>query len=143
MTTVVDPLGTPSVTYNRSGTSIVSVIGGATSGSTGSTGIGNDANPIPRVSQTTVALVTTSFGPTHNILVRLPDDAEVGDVVEVYRNISSTEGPMVFPNVGEAISLHPASTGTNNAASTIVNDNSGLVFRKVSSTLWMPIGAAA
>lgn len=143
MTTIVDPLGTPSVTYNRFGTAIVTVSGAATSGSIASTGVGNDANPIPRVCQTTIAMVTTSSGPTHNILVRLPDDAEVGDVVEVYRNIGSTESPMVFPNVGEAISLHPASTGTNNAASTIVNDNSGLVFRKVSSTLWMPIGAAA
>lgn len=147
MTTVVDPLGSPSVVYNRSGTAIVGLSGGATATSAAGSGIGDDANPIVRVSQTTAALVLTSFGPTHNCLARLPDDAEIGDVVEVYQDpASSASSVQVFPNIGEAIGNNPVSTGTNHSAGVTLSPNSagligGICFRKVSSGLWLPIGA--
>jgi hypothetical protein len=147
MTTVVDPLGSPSMIYNRSGTAIVAMAGGATATSAAGSGIGDDANPIPRVCQTTVAMVLTSFGPTHNALARLPEDAEIGDVVEVYQDpASSASSPKIFPNTGEAIGNNPVSTGTNSNAGVTISPNSaglvgGVLFRKVSSTQWMPIGA--
>jgi hypothetical protein len=88
-------------------------------------------------------MVLTSFGPTHNIVVRLPTDAEIGDVVEVYRDPASpSDAPFVFPNVGESIGDKPVSDGSNVTAGVGVSTLSGVVFRKVSSTLWMPIGAA-
>jgi hypothetical protein len=143
MTTVVDPLGSPSVTYNMSGTAIVSVVGGPKAGGGP---IGDDAVPIPRVCQTTVALVVSGFSGALFGLVRLPEDAEVGDLVEVYQDPVSTESYLqVFPNIGESIGggySRPASTGTNSAAGCAVDGvHGGAAFRKVSSTLWMPIGA--
>jgi hypothetical protein len=143
MTTVVDPLGTPSVTFNRSGTTIVSVAGGQTAGSTRG-GSGDEANPIPRVCETTVvmALGTTGPGGTHNILFRLPDDAEIGDVVEVYLDPASTDGSAIlFPNVGEAIGNRPVSSGSNTDTGISVPATTRSVLRKVSASLWMPIGA--
>jgi hypothetical protein len=140
MTTVVDPLGTPTVIYNRSGTAIVTMMGGtAFNGAAG-----NDAPPITRVSQVTVVLVETSVVPGvgYNIYARLPADAEIGDVVEVYAPPPQATNPRVFPNVGESIVPRPVSTGTNYAAGCDVDFvRGGIAFRKVSSTLWMPIGA--
>jgi len=134
MTTTVDPLGTPSVIYNRGGTAIVEV------SPSGSAGTGNAATPIPRVSQLTVALVSTSAG--HNDVL-LPDDAEIGDAVEVYTLWDGSSVPArVFPNVGEAIGNLATSVGTNLNASLGVG-STGMVFRKVSSVLWVPIGGAA
>jgi len=149
MTTVVDPLGTPSVTFNRSGTAIVSVLGG-THPSDIRGGVGDEGNPIPRVCQTTVVMgvVSHSGGPpptSFDMVLRLPDDAEIGDVVEVYVDPVSTEGSVyIFPNVGERIGSKPVSTGTNPDSGILATGNGGgLIFRKVSSVLWMSVGAAA
>jgi len=147
MTTVVDPLGTPVPIYNRSGAAIISMVGGATSGSTVGSGVGDDASPIARVSQATIVLVITSVVDSHHlVLVRLPDDADIGDVAEVYKDpTSGPSNPIVFPNVGEAIGTLPASTGSNSEAGIQLPSGAALVggifFRKVSSILWMPIGA--
>ena len=141
MTTVIDPLGTPSPVYNRSGTVILAVTPGATSGSTQGSAIGNNGTPIPSVAQETVVTVATSFSSgAWNTVVLLPSAAEIGDVVEVYTipDVSFAQA-VVFPNVGESIAALPASTGTNDAAGIGTGTTSGIRLRKVSSTLWMPI----
>ena len=135
MTTVVDPSGTPVPVYNRSGTTIVTVNGGPTVSSTAGSAIGDDGTPIPSVSQTTIVLaVSAPYDGHHNIVFRLPADAEIGDVVEVYR--FSGENPVVFPNAGEAIGSLAASTGTNTGVGVSAASAS---FRKISSTQWMPL----
>lgn len=136
MTTIVDPVGTPSAIYNRSGTAVVSFAPAAID--TSVSPIGDTATEIPRVSQTTIALVTAA---SDAFTVRLPTDAEVGDVVEVYYIPDSTSpGPavVVFPPTGEQIAAKAVSTGTNNAAS--VSAGFGSIFRKVTSAVWMYIG---
>jgi hypothetical protein len=145
MTTIIDPTGTPTIVYNRSGTTIVSLLGGLTPNKTGGfSPIGNEGVDIPRLSETTVLLATTNTvfdGPNvsgRNEVFRLPSGADVGDIVEIYLvSNDSGSGPMIFPQIGEQILPKPVSDGTNPAA--VSNASSECRFRKISSTTWVVI----
>jgi len=118
MTTVVDPSGSPVVIFNRSGTAIVTVTAGGTSQGT--------ATAIPRVCGITVA-VATYGAMTSNL--RLPDDAEVGDCVEVHM-----EGD------GPAVQVYPESGATINGNS--ANTSVGMlhaIFRKTAAATWFAL----
>ncbi len=151
MTTVVDPVGTPTIIYNRSGTTIVSLTGGFSS--VGVPPVGNDGVDIPHFSQTTILLATADIVHDgggvnvsgYNAVFRLPS-AEIGDVVEAYL-VDGGAGPAIFPQIGERIftigTPHGAvSTGTNvSAVSDIGPTASGCRYRKISSDTWLVIGS--
>lgn len=153
MTTVLNPSGTPTITYNRSGTTIVSLIGGSTllQNPTPYVPVGNDGVDIPRLSEVTVLLatVTTNHDGSGNksgwnSVFRLPPDADIGDVVEAYLvSTDGADGPTFFPQTGEEI-LPPGvvSDGTNNSAASTValGPHGGCRFLKVSSSTWVVIG---
>lgn len=143
MTTVIDPTGTPTIVYNRSGTTIVSLLGGFRASATDP--IGNDGVDIPRLSETTVLLATTTT--VHdggsisgwNMVFRLPI-ADIGDVVEAYLVSNDGAGsPVIFPQIGEAILPNPVSDGTNASARIAVDTTVGSRLRKISSTTWVVI----
>lgn len=113
MTTVVDPLGTPAPTYNRSGITIVAVNGGPTMTPT----------PIPHVSGHTVALVTFSAG---NDKVELPSSAEIGDFVEVCPS-AALGGDAFLPGGDSFFNIGGNSSSVN----------APVFFRKVGATLWI------
>lgn len=115
MTTVVDPGGTPVLVYNRSGTTIVEVVGGST------------PTPIPHVSCWTVALVTNTVG---NDKVELPSNAEIGDVVEVYPIAGGPDGEVALPS-GDSFFTYGGSSS--------LPPEAGVIFRKVTSTKWAAI----
>lgn len=143
MTTVIDPLGSPTLVFNRSGTGIVMVDGNSYSGPAP---IGNDGAPIPRVSGVTVAVLRNMALPAAGYIYRLPDDAEVGDVIELYNDRSPTlpgEYPnTVFPAIGESISVRAVSTGTNvsSVAAISIPFGRGARLRKATSTAWYSVG---
>jgi hypothetical protein len=142
MTTVVDPTGTPAIVYNRSGTTIATVVGGTTS--TPSFPIGNEGIDIPRLSETTVVLGNTVPNSGNDVVFRLPTDAEIGDIVEVYYLGGGSQTPWVFPQVGDQIiPSSESSTGTNSAAGFNIGQPFGSRFRKVSSSTWVAIGTPA
>lgn len=124
MTTVLDPLGTPSPSYNRSGTTIIGLVGG-THGS---------PTPIPLVSGITIVIVTPDV--SNNNTVELPIGADVGDVVEVYPETQGTggKGYNAVPPSGETVG-----GGAVTGASGIF----GVILRKVSSTDWRGITSAS
>lgn len=112
MTTVVDPGGTPIPVYNKSGTTIVTVVG-STSGS---------PTVIPTFSGWTVAVTTSGSGDAY----RLPATADIGDVVELHA--ADTNAQDLYAPSGETI-RGQASIGLSSLG------NSG-IFRKFSSTQW-------
>lgn len=115
MTTVVDPLGTPVIIYNRSGVAIVEI-----------EAANSPVEVVPRVCGHMVVLVTTTQSSSH---VQLPSDAEIGDVVEVHLvNETHVKVFMDTPS-GESIIF----TGE-------VHHGTGCLFRKLSSTLWGRVG---
>jgi hypothetical protein len=150
MTTIIDPTGTPTIVYNRSGTTIVSLVGGFTPINTPGSPNGNAGVDIPRLSETTIALITTNTvhdaGGVNisgrNEVVRLPI-ADIGDVVEIYLVSADNQsgGPAVFPQIGEQVLSigEPGgaiSDGTNPSAMSFISTGR---FRKVSSTIWVAI----
>jgi len=131
MVTVIDPAGTPTPVYNRSGKTVVFISGGhaSTPG-----GIGNDGTLVPIYSEHTIAVVAVS-GSDH--IVTFDTGAQVGDMVTVVAAAGSTAGPTVFPPVGESIEQSSTSTGTNTVGyglGTLL----GATFIKISSTNWQP-----
>jgi uncharacterized Zn finger protein len=118
MTTVVDPVGTPAIIFNREGTTIIS-IEAAEPGT-----VVSDATEIPRYSEVTVVLVSAPTSTSR--WVRLPDDAEIGDIVEVHyvRDNVDVGSLHVFAPEGETIA-------TSNA-----HDAVDAIFRKTSATGW-------
>ena len=116
MTTVVDPAGTPSVTFNLSGVAIVSVTPGPVNNAT-------TAGVIQHFAGETVALAASTVTDSSVIFA---SDFEVGDVVEVYSNGSAIL--KLFPASGETINL----TGGVTIAS-----HCSAIFRKISSSDWM------
>lgn len=138
MTTVIDPLGTPIAIFNRSGIAIIPLDGGLVPGGTTAAGVGNDGTVIPQLAQTTIAIVLTSItGDGWKTIITLSEDAQIGDVVEVYLAPGSTTSGAIFPPVGQAIDNMSVSTGTNTGVSSAVDDSTGRRFRKISATLWM------
>lgn len=91
MTTVLTPAGTPTVIYNRSGLTIDSITATGT--------VMASAAAIVRYTGHTVVLVSTPD--SSNVGVVLPDDAEVGDVVEVHNIAPISQGMSVFVPSGQ------------------------------------------
>lgn len=119
MVTVVDPNGTPAPVYTRSGVTLQTIAGnGSTLGS---------ATPIVALSGHTIVIVETTNSPLDEAVV-LPDDAQIGDLVEVYSKEDGGPGALVFPPSGEDIG-QPASKRASQGGS-------GCLFRKVSATQW-------
>jgi len=148
MTTVIDPLGTPSVIFNRSGTSIMTIAAGLVTSPTA-----NDAPEIPSVCGHMIVLVSTIFrqGLDDSFVIRLPADAEIGDGIEVYPQ-AATAIPLALPAkvlvpVGNTLynPTLPTAVGQNNDPGYHVSAGGGtapgVLFRKVSSTNWQLVGA--
>lgn len=118
MVTVIDPYGTPEPVYSRSGVTIHEM---NASGSTFGT-----AAPIIATCGWTVVIVHGDDNPTKEAGVILPDDAEVGDVVEIYCGTSLAE---VYAPTGETIQ-------GNVVAYQIGQNDPGVLFRKTAAALW-------
>lgn len=135
MTTVIDPAGTPTPVYNKSGKVIIAM-NGSGSGSTSVPPVGNTSAAIPHYAERTIVVGTTN-NPSYGFL--LPA-ADIGDEVVVLLDPASTFGSVVFPQIGESIAGFPTSTGTNNAAgSGAAQPQQGATFIKVSSTSWQTL----
>jgi hypothetical protein len=126
---------------------IVTIIGGKPAKGIANT-TGNDGVPIPRDGAFTIALIgTTSPAPTHhpgmdiNCVARLPEKAEIGDLVEAYcvPGLNGTSA-FVHPPKKESIGVLPVSTGDNFGTGVEVPADSGRAFRKVSATAWQVLG---
>jgi hypothetical protein len=83
MATIIDPLGTPSIVYNKSGTVLIAM--DAAGRGIGLGYEGAEAVEIPHVSGHMIVIVT--FIDNDNMAVSLPPDANVGDIVEVYSDL--------------------------------------------------------
>lgn len=116
MTTISDPLGTPTVVYNRAGTAIVELVF-----------VGSSPPPvnIPRVCGHMVAVVVDGWG-----ALILPANAEIGDVVEIHTN---TNQCTASPPAGETLGV-----GTN---AVFITTDFGRWYRKVRSDHWVAGGA--
>lgn len=136
MVTILDPGGTPTPTYNRSGTTLANITGGTVSGSSP---VGNDGTTIVRYSEYTIAVATVS---STTGVVTLPDDAEIGDVVEVHSEGPSTNNATVFPPIGETIRGFDTSTGTNSGAGMSTNPLGSAIVRKTSASVWHAVRGA-
>lgn len=119
MVTVVDPTGTPTIVYTKSGSSIVEL--------SGSGSIQSGATLIPAVTGKTVVKALGSSG---NTALILSEDFEIGDVVEVHP-AESTYGVQVFPQSGGNFS----SLSSNQGISMAIGGSKTLV--KISSTEWL------
>jgi hypothetical protein len=121
MTTVVDPSGTSVPVYNRSGATITEMTAGTTSPFSPA--------PIVRYTGLTIALVT-AISSGDQTYITLPDDADVGDLVEVH--CMSATGVNVLVPTGGPLDIVGVAT------------NHSVVFRKISETdsrPWRQIGA--
>lgn len=115
MLTVIDPDGSPSVVYNRDGTTISSYIASVST---------DPPTPIVRHSSVTVAHVTASANTDHMIM---PADAEIGDVVEIYVSSGGLGAIHVQPDSGSQLN----DSGTDVAINIFTAR-----IRKVTSTNW-------
>jgi hypothetical protein len=116
MTTVVDPLGTPIPSYNKSGITVVHISGSSSDSPT----------PVVSVSGTTIVMVSSTNGP--NVL--LPESSDIGDVLELY----SADGAQVSAFAPSGVTVN----GSQSAASAF--SSRGVVFRKTSATNWQVLG---
>lgn len=116
MTTVVDPLGAPSIYYNKSGRTIVRVVASGDSLST--------AAPIPHESGDVIALVSVPDG--FNTWTVLSSSAEPGDSVAVFVTNNSTIN----------VAVPSGETVGNGGTETNVQSSGGRIFYKVSATEW-------
>lgn len=115
MITVTNPSGTPSVTYNRDGKTIINVTaaGGGQSG----------AATFSTYSGWTVVIVTASAG---GLGVILPNSADIGNIIELH--LTRTDAVMyAYSESGGQIN----SNGTNNGVSF-----KQATFTKVADNTW-------
>jgi hypothetical protein len=130
MTTVIDPLGTPTVVYNRSGVNIQSV----TANGAGSTSPSGSAPVLNTVSGYNVILVTVPDA--SNVDVVLPSNSDIGDVFELH-NVSTAAAIQVWPSGSMTLaSLATSSPFTVSPATAPGFARYGTVFRMVSATMW-------
>jgi len=133
MTTIINPAGTPTPVYNRSGKTLYSLSGGVGGGSP----IGNNGTAITAYSEHTI-VVCASVGSDFVFTLPSASSVDLGDMITVVNDPTSTTGPTIFPAIGDSILNLAASTGTNGAAGYGVNGILGATFIKVSSTNWQP-----
>lgn len=116
MSVVLDPGGTPAVIYSRSGTTIDNVTATGTNQST--------AAPITRYCGWTIVMIATSGSAG----VRLPANAEVGDLVELHADSGGSF--LVWPSSGDQIMYG----GVNNADS-----GAHILYRYISTNNWLRV----
>jgi len=132
MITLIDSSGTPTPLYNRSGTTIVSMIAGP-----------SDPYPatwtpvyIPCHTEMTIALVTTDVSSNQGYVI-LPFDAELGSMVEVH--CVGAE-----PEDGLSILYRPGNTDSGSYLSVGPPPNRSAVFRKTSANGgWRVVGSTS
>jgi hypothetical protein len=117
MTIVVDPGGTPSIIYNRDGTTISSLASAGTNQST--------AAQIVRYSGWDIVLVTYNAGAG----VKLPSNSEIGDIVELHLDVVGL-GIECYPESGAQINFN----GANSSFAF-----SQMLFRKVAAGSWVSL----
>lgn len=123
MTTVVDPLGTPTPIYNRSGVAIIPSL--TAQGTTSS-----DAAIIPTVSGHTVVIVSAAGHSGYGVM--LPSGADIGDVVELYcANLNGSAASAILAYAPSGETLNSGNSDTVNFI-----PGQGVMLRKVSSTDW-------
>ncbi len=122
MVTVSDPSGTPSPVYNRSGTTIANL---TANGSTQAA-----ATAIARVAGWTVVLAT--IPDINNQALKMPSDAEVGDLVELHRAAQGTSY-ILFPESGGKL----YADGTANAGISGIAKNT--LWRRIASGVWSEV----
>lgn len=122
MTTVVDPFGTPTAIFNRSGVTIID--------------FDASTSTIPQVpdvpSGHTVLIVREPSPQTGPYSVQLPANCEIGDVIEVYR--APAEAMVIYLASGENFLF------SGSSVSTLTGQH--LLLRKVSATEWARIISA-
>lgn len=126
MTTVVNPGASPTVVYNRSGTTILTI-----------TGIGLTLIPFPIISERTVIQAFGDQTDSGNCALQLPVGADIGDSVEVYaQGVSGGYNPSitVTAGAGETIQSNPAQVASNDGGGS-------LLLRKLTSTNWGVLGS--
>ncbi len=137
MTTVLDPGGTPSPTYNRSGKTIQSLTGVINAGS-----LSAYASPTHYSERDIVLFTPVTVGDSSNsgAHMLLPLGCDIGDVVEVYI-ASGTANGYVSAGIGETL-LGVSPVFQSNAGAPIFagpgsgSTPVGAVFTKISSTNW-------
>lgn len=121
MATIIDPLGTPSIVYNKSGTVLIAMNAAGNDASTGAA--------IPNVSGH--AIVVATWVGNSDYAVVLPSGNDIGDIIEIF-------GVFVFNNT---ISVFPAAGETVQTGSQVdIRQDRGCRFIKTSSTNWSYIG---
>jgi hypothetical protein len=118
MMTVISPGSTPSIVYNRDGQTIDNIAAGGTNQAT--------ATPIVRYCWYTIVIVSGSGSPVPGI--RLPDDSDIGDVIEIHGNGSCA----LWPESGGQID----SGGAN---SEYAQQPMKVLLRRISSGNWATI----
>lgn len=91
MDTVIDPLGTPAIVFNKSGRTILNL----------NSGVSGSPVPIPYVSEEQIVLVTNGSSPDR-FEVELPASVEIGSSIYVTK-ISGPYSVNVYPASGETI----------------------------------------
>ena len=133
MTTVVDPLGTPVPSYNKSGVTIQSV----TADGAGTNSASGSAPTLSSVSEWNVVLITVPD--SSNVDVILPSSSDIGDIFELH-NISGADAVNVWPSGGMTIGQIPLANAGGHfplAPEASPGQSSyGRFFRKVSSSYW-------
>jgi hypothetical protein len=119
MTTITSPGGTPSVTYNASGKTVIDV----TAASGGQSG----ATTFSTYSGWTIVLVTASAG---GLGVILPNSASIGDIIELHLTRSDIT-VYAYPESGGNINA----TGIDNGVEFMQ-----AVFTKVADNTWYSWG---
>jgi hypothetical protein len=119
MTTVIDPLGSPTPVFNRSGRAIFSFA------ASGDTEMG--APSIPYVSgEMIVTILTTGAIPTPDRAVKLPSGVDIGDTIELYSDGAAD----LYPASGDSID------GVSSGVSVAISGIKTTLLRKMSSNSW-------
>lgn len=117
-TTIIS--GSPTVVYNKSGTTIDIIVGsGTTQGG---------ATPITQYGGNTIVLASRGAGGGDDIAIKLPSGAEIGDIVQVIAIDGSGNSVAIYPPSGEEIWAQGTNNGFGVAGSS--------VFRKITSNRW-------
>ena len=101
---------------------------------------GKDATPITRFGLLTIVVVSTKGASSKSNWnsVRLPKDAQILDIVEVYCAADSTGTVLVFPNKDEAIGARDkGSEADTKHVAVSVGADKGVAFRKVAMARWV------
>lgn len=120
MVTVVDPNGTPSPIYTRSGTTIDTVIPAGTTQGT--------ATPIVTVCGRSIIVCPNYVA--ENAGVILPSSVDIGDVVEFYYEGYPVK---IYPDSGSQINTHGSDVPIQPGG------NGNILIRKITSDQWRTI----